>query len=254
MSLYVERIGQGPDLVLLHGWGLHGGLWGPVLEPLAEAFSLHVVDLPGHGRSAPWSGDYTLEAIADAIAAEVPAGAHWLGWSLGGRIVLSAAARGVAIERLVLVGATPRFTRADDWPHALESEVLEGFARSLEQDYRTTLKRFLAVQSQGSERGREELRALRESLFDHGEPSPEALAGGLAILRDADLRAQLPGITQPSLWLHGERDTLVPLAAAEWSAAAMPDARLESIPGAGHAPFISHPEVFVAAVKGFLHE
>ncbi len=253
MSLYIERRGGGPDLVLLHGWGLHGGLWGPVIEPLADAFTLHILDLPGHGRSGPCEGDYTLENLAECIAAEVPEHAHWLGWSLGGRIAL-AAANNHAIDKLVLVGTTPCFIRRDDWPHAVEAEVLEGFARSLAEDYRATLKRFLAVQSQGSERGREELRALRDALFDHGEPSAAALAGGLAILRDADLRSLLPTIQQPTLWLHGERDTLAPIGAAKWGAAAMPNARLEAIPGAGHAPFISHPEAFVAAVKGFLHE
>jgi len=254
MSLFIESCGQGPDLVMLHGWGLHGGLFGPVLEPLAECFRLHLVDLPGHGRSPMIEGEYTLERVAGAIAQAVPANAHWLGWSLGGRIALAAARDGAPIEKLILVGANPCFTQKPNWPHAMPAQELEQFATSLRDNYKTTLQRFLALQSRGSERAREELRSLREALFAHGEPAPEALAGGLAILRGADLRPALADIRQPTLVLHGERDTLAPLAAAEYTAAQLPHGRLEVIKGAGHAPFISHPETFVSAVERFLHE
>lgn len=253
MSLYIDSRGDGPDLVLLHGWGLHGGLFGPIVEPLAQHFRLHLVDLPGHGRSPLLEGDYTLETVGKAIAREVPANATWLGWSLGGRITLAAAAAGTTINRLILVGVNPCFTQKPDWPHAMPEAELEQFAASLRDNYRTTLQRFLAVQSRGSERAREELRNLRESLFDHGEPDPVALAGGLEILRSADLRPVLSCIQQPTLVLHGERDTLAPLAAAEYTAMQLPGGKLHVIEGAGHAPFISHPELFIRAVVEFLH-
>jgi pimeloyl-[acyl-carrier protein] methyl ester esterase len=136
----------------------------------------------------------------------------------------------------------------------MPEQELEQFAASLRDNYKTTLQRFLAVQSRGSERAREELRNLRESLFAHGEPDPQALAGGLAILRDADLRPLLADISQPTMVLHGTRDTLAPLAAAEYTAAQLVNGHLHTIEGAGHAPFISHPKPFIDAVKGFLHE
>lgn len=253
MSLYCESRGQGQDLVMLHGWGLHGGLFGPVVDKLARHFRLHLVDLPGHGRSPTLNCDYTLANVAQAVAERVPADASWLGWSLGGRIALQAAIDSVAIDRLILVGTNPCFTQKPDWPHAMPETELEQFAASLRDNYRTTLQRFLALQSRGSERAREELRNLRESLFAHGDPDPQALAGGLAILRDADLRPALAKIEQATLVLHGERDTLAPLAAAEYTAAQLPNAKLEVIDGAGHAPFISHPAQFVDKVTEFLH-
>lgn len=253
MNLYVETHGNGPDLVLLHGWGLHGGLFRPIIEPLASTFTLHLVDLPGHGRSEMTEGDYSLSNIAAAITARIPAGASWLGWSLGGRVALLAAADGHPIDRLILVGNNPCFVQREGWRDAMpESELLQ-VADSLQNDYKQTLQRFIAVQSRGSERGREELRALRAELFDHGEPDTRALAGGLEILRSADLRPLLPTVQQPTLILHGERDTLAPLAAAEYSASQLPHSELRVIKGAGHAPFISHPEEFVAAVEEFLH-
>ncbi|MGM0594147.1 MAG: pimeloyl-ACP methyl ester esterase BioH [Pseudomonadota bacterium] len=253
MTLHIETTGNGPDLVMLHGWGLHGGLFAPVVAPLAEHFRLHLVDLPGHGRSPMLQGDYTLERVAAAIADALPAGAAWLGWSLGGRVALQAAANGAAIGRLILIGTNPCFTQRPDWPHAMPEAELELFAASLREDYRSTLLRFIALQSRGSERAREELRRLRETLFDHGEPTPEALSGGLELLRRNDLRPALPAIAQPTLVLHGERDTLAPLAAAEYTAGQLPHGKLTVIEGAGHAPFISHPEEFTSAVRGFLN-
>jgi len=254
MSLFIDVQGKGPDLVMLHGWGLHGGLFGPVIEPLAEHFRLHLVDLPGHGRSPMIEGGYTLERVAETVSDAVPDEANWLGWSLGGRIALTAARDGAPIDRLILVGANPCFTQKPDWPHAMPEAELEQFAASLRDNYKVTLQRFLAVQSRGSERAREELRSLRESLFSHGEPDPAALAGGLEILRGADLRPVLADIKQATLVRHGERDTLAPLAAAEYTAAQLPNSQLEVIKGAGHAPFISHPDAFVSAVESFLHE
>lgn len=94
---------------------------------------------------------------------------------------------------------------------------------------------------------------MRGELFEHGEPDRAALAGGLEILRSVDLRPLLPTIQQPTLVLHGKRDTLAPLAAAEYSAAQLPHGTLRVIDGAGHAPFISHPDEFVAAIEEFMH-
>lgn len=251
-GLHIEVRGAGRDLVLLHGWGLHGGLFRSLADRLAPHFRLHLVDLPGHGRSTMPEGDYTLESVAAHIAADVPADAAWLGWSLGGRVALMAALNGAAISQLILIGANPAFVQREGWPHGMPEAELQQFAAALRSDYKTTLQRFLAVQSRGSERGREELRALRDELFAHGEPHPAALAGGLEILRSADLRAHLSDIQQPVLVIHGERDTLAPLAAAEFTAAALPHGRLLAIAGAGHAPFISHPEQVVAALLEFL--
>lgn len=252
MSLYIEQRGSGPDLVMLHGWGLHGGLFVPVADALAKRYRLHMVDLPGHGRSSMPESEYTLTNIAAQIAENVPANAAWLGWSLGGRIALTAAANFVTINKLILVGVNPCFVQKEDWLHAMPEAELAQFAASLRDGYRATLQRFVALQSRGSERGREVLRRLRETLFEHGEPDEKALAEGLRLLGDADLRPLLSTIQQPTLILHGERDTLAPLAAAEYTAAQIPNAKLFTINGAGHAPFISHSDQFTAVVEGFV--
>jgi len=132
--------------------------------------------------------------------------------------------------------------------------VLEKFAAELETNHAATLRRFIALQLRGSEKERELLALMRERLFSRGEPDMAALRAGLNILRDVDQRAELAHIRQPTLLIAGERDKLTPPEASRYMAQAMPSARLIEVEGAAHAPFLSHPEIFVAHVSGFLCE
>jgi pimeloyl-[acyl-carrier protein] methyl ester esterase len=253
-ALHVETVGAGPPLVLLHGWALHGGLFAPVLPALARHNRVHVVDLPGHGHSgalASWTLDAVVDALDEAFARHAPL--RVLGWSLGGSIALRWAARRPGrVRRLVLVAATPKFVTSGDWPHAMSEETLARFADELRVAYRATFVRFLSLQVQGSDAARATLAMLRREAIARGEPDRSVLVDALHALADVDLRADVPGIETPTLVLGGGRDTLVPPQACEWLARTLPDARLHTVRGAGHAPFLSHREAFVDAVQSFL--
>ena len=158
------------------------------------------------------------------------------------------------IKRLVLVTSTPCFAERDDWPSGMARATLQQFAAELEKNHTATLRRFLALQVRGSEGERELLASLRELLFSRGEPHPDALREGLEILRDADLRSALPEIRQPALVIAGERDKLTPPQASYYLAQTLPNARLVEIKGAAHAPFLSHPQIFIQHLKSFLNE
>lgn len=252
--------GAAADIVLVHGWGLHGGVFEEVARDLSGGgWRVWRVDLPGHGRSplAVAGGDYRLAGLARAVARALEprlAGpAWWLGWSLGGLVALALALNSpAAVAGLVTVATTPRFVTGADWPWAVAPEVLAGFERDLAGDYRATLLRFLALQARGGDHAREDVRRLRERVFARGEPDPSALRGGLAILAETDLRARLEEIAAPVLAVGGERDTLVPPAAVTAFAQALPRAEASVIAGAGHAPFISDRPQFIATVKPFI--
>ncbi len=249
--LHCETLGQGPPLVLLHGWAMHGGLWGPVAEDLARGHRVVLVDLPGHGLSPPVAAE--LEAWAAAVEAVLPPEPVRLaGWSLGGLVALALASRlGGRIERLALVASNPCFVRRPGWPHGVAPELLADFAAALQSDPAGTVQRFLALQCRGADGGRETLRVLRAALAARPVPEPAVLAAGLRLLEGTDLRGRLAALSMPVLFLGGGRDTLVPAAALETAAAGVPRARVEVIEGAGHAPFLSHPEHCAAALEAF---
>jgi len=154
----------------------------------------------------------------------------------------------------VMVASTPCFVRLDDWKYALSVEILEEFATNLQKNYALTLKRFLSLQMRGSEQEREVLALMRDGLFSRGEPDLSALQAGLEILRSSDLRSALPTLRQATLVVAGERDTLIPHQATQYLADRIPNARLATIKGAAHAPFLSHPEEFVEQITRFLRE
>ena len=251
--MHIHVTGRGPALVLIHGWALQGGIFAPLLERLAPHFELHVVDLPGHGHSRDDTTPLRLPYLVNAIASATPA-AVWCGWSLGGLAALHGAATLPQVRGLAMLAATPRFVRDADWPNAVEPVVFEQFGRDLEQDYRGTLERFLALDVMGSQHARSELRTLRDALVERGEPAPRALHEGLALLERSDLRGSLPSLHKPGLWIGGQRDRLVPSKAMHQAAALAPAGlhNAHTIDGGGHAPFLGHADHVAGLLQQFV--
>ena len=248
MSLHVERSGSGRDLVLLHGWGLHGGIWSGAIADLSARFRVHAVDLPGHGRSAAAAfGD--LDAVVDLVAQAIPEAAIVCGWSLGGLLAQRLAVRHAACVRaLALVATTPCFVERGDWEHGVKAEVLAGFSADLRRDPQATLRAFVTLNAAGGAQGRSALRELAAEFASLGAPHSAVLDAGLSALETADLRGDTAAIRQPAVVIHGGRDALVPIGAGRWLAAHIAGARMVELERCAHLPFISHRAEFVDAL------
>lgn len=252
--MFIKRVGQGPDLVMLHGWSMHSGVWQPLIELLADKFTLHLVDLPGHGQSDWQAEALQIEPLLSKLAENLPQTAHWLGWSLGGQLSLAFASRyPQRVTKLILLAANPKFVTSDDWSCAMDAAVFAVFAGQLDHNQRETLKRFVMLQARGAEGSRETIQLLAEQTADN-VAHPEALQAGLDLLETLDLRKALAKLTLPVKCIFGERDQLVPITLAENIPNLNSTVSIDRIAGAGHAPFISRPQLCADIISEFLDE
>ncbi|HST29165.1 MAG TPA: pimeloyl-ACP methyl ester esterase BioH [Rudaea sp.] len=248
--MHIEISGDGPDLVLIHGWAMHGGVFAPLTRLLRERFRLHVVDLPGHGFSRDDDSKLDPESCAKDLLDTLPR-ALWIGWSFGGLVSLHAALmRPDRVRGIVQIATSPRFVAAPDWPHGVALDVFAQFESGLRRDYHATIERFLALEAIGSEDAQAELRDLKTQVFVRGEPAITALECGMQILETADLRARIRELAVPNLWIAGRRDRLVPAAAMRWASRQNPQGHYIEI-SSGHAPFVSHAAEVADAIATF---
>lgn len=246
-------VGSGPDLALIHGWGLCSAAWEPLVEALAQRCRVHLIDLPGYGRTSANDADFAQ--TAQALIESLPTGVTLCGWSLGSMLALQAALLAPQqVARLILVGATPSFMQRDRWRAAQPPDLLDAFAAAVADNAATTLQRFIALLNQGDARARPIGRALAGRVLADGLPDTATLSKGLGWLREVDLRDRIAAIATPSLLIHGERDPLMPLTAAQWLAAQLPNARLETFGASAHAPFLADPTRFVQLAGDFCHD
>jgi pimeloyl-[acyl-carrier protein] methyl ester esterase len=253
-SLKISTVGSGKNLVFLHGWGVNSGVWQPLIDILKSKFCITTIDLPGYGlnhQQLPTA--YNLQSIAEAVAEYLPANCILIGWSLGGLVAQQIAhSCPKKLKQLVLICSSPRFSKSTDWP-GIEPKVLEFFTQQLEVDFSKTLQRFLAIQAMGSVNARQDVKIIKKAVQLYPQPSPIALAAGLDILQNIDLRKQFRTLSIPCQMFFGCLDTLVPDKVATFIQLLNPSITIEVITDGSHAPFISNTESFAKRlIKAFV--
>lgn len=243
--LKVSTVGSGKNLVFLHGWGVNSGVWQPMIDIIKDEFCITTIDLPGYGlnhQSLPVP--YNLQNIAKMLATKLPANCILIGWSLGGLVAQQIAyAYPEKLKQLVLICSSPKFSKSVDW-FGIEPKVLDFFTQQLELDFSKTLDRFLAIQAMGSVNARQDAKIIKQAVQRYPLPSPLALAAGLDILQNIDLREKFKSLSIPCQMFFGSLDTLVPDKVAKPAQQLNSKVKIEIISNASHAPFISNTESF----------
>jgi pimeloyl-ACP methyl ester carboxylesterase len=220
--IFYLAAGNGPPIILLHGGASDCSEWVPAMKALSGRFSLYAPDLPGFGRSYRNGDGYYLDDFTRFL--EEFAVSHGLdrltlaGHSFGGRVCLGLALkRPELIERLVLVDAA-----------GLGKTSRLGIALL---SFFNGLRRLL---------GKRQLNP--NFLASEGDDPDWACV------------ADLPRINIPTLIIWNRWDPYLPLDNARRAVELMPDARLQVMPGYGHAPHRAHAEIFYRLVKKFAGE
>jgi pimeloyl-[acyl-carrier protein] methyl ester esterase len=261
MTLYHQVLNpenSAPALTFIHGWAANSGTWMDFAERFCDPFQVHLIDLPGFGESPPLEmetkdGNLIAERWMEEILQVLPETTHLVGWSLGGLLAQRLTAEHPRrVLSLMNVASTPKFVQTEDWPYAVSPSLLKDFIHAVAIEYVPVLKQFWRLQFQGSDEARKWMKALQSQMQQRKMPSLTGLLQGLYILKALDNRPLLPQIRQPTLWLFGEKDPLVPLALTESVVQQQPNAQIAVIDGAGHMPFFSHPEACEQAMRSFL--
>jgi len=253
MSAANERDDAVRDIVLLRGWGMTSAAWRELAAQWPASYRVHALDF-ADGDGSDMRGD-ALSAFAESVAARAPARCNVVGWSLGAQVALRWALRRPAqVHRLAVIAATPCFVAREGWASAMPPAVFEAFADLVRTDPNAALARFTLLQAQGDEHMSRVARALRGAVQKTASHAAHVLRDELDVLRRTDLRAGLTQVAQRVCVLHGERDGLVPLSAAEYLHHALPHARLHVMSGAAHAPHVSQPEKVAALITDCFDE
>ncbi|MHB8530676.1 MAG: alpha/beta fold hydrolase [Caulobacteraceae bacterium] len=241
VEIYYEVHGEGPALLLSHGYSATSQMWRGQVEALSKDHRLIVWDMRGHGRSdypenpAAYSEAETVADMATLLDAVGAKAAIVGGLSLGGYMSLAFhLAHPERVKALLIIDTGPGYKN---------DEAREGWNRN-------ALKTAERYESEGLgtlERASVEMRTARHR-------SAEGLAKaarGMLTQKDARVISNLPAIAVPSLVVVGANDTPF-LAASDYMAAKIPGAKKVVIAGAGHAANIDQPAAFNAAIVDFL--
>jgi pimeloyl-[acyl-carrier protein] methyl ester esterase len=187
--------------------------------------------LPGWGSTAVvWA---PFAAPNDRLGGKIEPGDKVVAWSLGAMQALEAAGA-VELESLTLVGASGQFVRRGAYRHGWPERALLRMRERLSEDADVVLDEFWALALAPGEAIAPPPRECDYTKLDRE----------LAFLADYSMLERASQISCPIRLLHGGRDRVCPLAAAELLAAALPNAELTVWPEAGHAPFLSQPDRF----------
>ena len=212
-----------------------------MISELENHFQLNCIKPPWEPTSSLAASLSNLDSYVEELAESIGNSAYVVGWSLGGLIAIRlAACFPTMVKKIFFVSSTSKFVTDSD-----ESGIEYAWFKQFEHDFMRkplqTLRKFFALQVRGDEFSKMTLQQLRKHCriedFDLAE-----CQHGLKLLGQLDLSSELVNLSCTSIFIHGEYDAVLPFSAGRL-AASKANAKFYSVPAAGHALQISHPQV-----------
>lgn len=240
---YTTTAGQGPTVVLMHGWGCDHTTLASVERTVTECGNPVInIDFPGFGTSAEppevWGVEAYTAMLRQLLVHEGVERPVLLGHSFGGRVGILYSSL-YPVEKLILVDAAGLRPRRP-LRYYLRVYSFKAMKRLLP----------LVIGRKAAEARIDAVRSRRGSA-DYAAASPRMRAI-LSRVVNEDLRRRLPAIKAPTLLIWGDDDTATPIADARIMQRLIPDAGLVSFAGCGHYSFLDNPLQFAAVLRSFL--
>lgn len=247
MSIFKQTVGQGQDLVILHGWGCNHWHMSPLVERLANHYRVTAIDLPGRGQSSWDDSIDTIHDIADTLLPHLPKNAIYIGWSFGGLVSMSIASRHPSrVARFIGIGTAPKFVAEDNWPGVPQPGFIESFADIEKDGFITFFTGIYANEFMECSEKPAEYHTLISS-FQHSsdiDKNVDVLLKGIRICDKTDLRSEFKTIQCPIDLIFGTKDDVVPNDLHQRISMLNQKTELHTIDGAHHMPFWTHRDAF----------
>lgn len=237
-----------PPILFLHALGASSDMWREQIEKLSFKYRCLALDSFGHGKSGAWTGQLTIEQLADNAAEFLDAidvgRAHIVGASLGGMIAQALTIRHPDhVDRTILIGTTARMPDPRPWRERASTVRREGLADLAG----ATMERwFTAAYRDRSTARVDETRVAFEAA------DPESYASICEAIGAMDLRVGLSTIRSPVLVLAAENDPATPIAMADEIRTAIDDATMIVLPHAAHMMAIESADAVARWIDAFL--
>ena len=263
--IYVEVVGQGPPIVLLHEWAADHSLWHSVAGKLKDRFTLYYWDARGHaGHPVLGSEPPTVQQMArdlrlmiDFFKLQDPI---LVGHSMGALTIWEFVKQYGCdnIAKFCFLDQSPRLMTGEDWKLGIYGDFSEeysrDFSRRLRTDFAETVLQLIAHgRNQRARRLYQEnskgFQRLREKLAGI---DPKPLITCWDSLTSMDYRPVLPQITVPTLLIFGANSNYYDRRTGEYLRDAIPNAKLHCYEGADHSPHVAQCDRFVSDLLTFL--
>jgi pimeloyl-ACP methyl ester carboxylesterase len=251
LRIAFERRGEGPPLVLLHGWPSNSREWRRQLDVLSDEFTVVAWDAPGAGRSSDPEEPFGLADWADCLVAFVEAlglgRPHVAGLSWGGGLALELYRRHPTVPRTLILASAYA-----GWAGSLPAEVVEQRLQLMLRNCELPSDRWAPawIPTLLSDDAPEEM--VAELLLIASEIHPAGTRLAMRAFAEADLRDVLPRVDVPTLLLYGAHDVRAPEEVWRPLHAAIRRSRLVLLPRVGHMIDIEAGDRFNSEVRTFL--
>lgn len=239
--------GEGPAIVMLHGWGSNLTLFNGMIKHLAPHYKVYALDMPGFGKSAephePWSVDDYANFVIKFIKEMGITDTILLGHSFGGKTIIKLVNKpdlGFNVNKLILMGSAgvrPKKT--------LKQKIKIRVYKIGKAFLKFKPIHFLYPQAL------ENLQA-RSGSADYRAASPMMKQTFVKVVNE-HLEEYLPNIKQPTLLVWGKEDTATPLSDGKYMEEHIPDAGLVALDNAGHYVFLDQAYTVCKVLDSFLN-